>query len=153
MNALGIHLTRRGARAVIVSEDGTVQSAAAVDVPDASAAVQEAVRQAASDQSFGVTAVAANTDEGLDLNAVVASLRDESGFEQIRIVSAGAAAVMAEEWVGAAKGARHAICLWIGEDVLAGILLDGQPWAGAHGLAGSAAWLALNPVEIGRAHV
>jgi glucokinase len=27
------------------------------------------------------------------------------------------------------------------------MLLDGAPWAGAHGLAGSAAWLALNPVE------
>src|SRR6185436_18944395 len=59
----------------------------------------------------------------------------------------GAAAVVAEVWVGAARGAKHAICLSIGERVLAGILLDGSPWAGAHGLAGSAAWLALNPVE------
>jgi len=39
------------------------------------------------------------------------------------------------------------VCLAIGERVLAGILLDGRPWNGAHGLAGSAAWLALNPVE------
>jgi glucokinase len=31
--------------------------------------------------------------------------------------------------------------------VFAGLMLDGKPWAGAHGLAGSAAWLALNPVE------
>lgn len=59
----------------------------------------------------------------------------------------GAAAVTAEGWVGAARGARHAVCLVIGDRVLAGILLDGRPWAGAHGLAGSAAWLALNPVE------
>ena len=35
----------------------------------------------------------------------------------------------------------------IGERVFAGIFLDGRPWPGAHGLAGSAAWLALNPVE------
>ena len=54
---------------------------------------------------------------------------------------------MAESWAGAARGARHAICLWIGEQVFAGILLDCAPWSGAHGLAGSAAWLALNPVE------
>src|SRR5919106_6176012 len=146
MNALGIHLTRRGARAVIVGEDGTVQSAAAVDAPDPSAAVHEAVRQAASDQSFGVAAMAP-IGEGFDLDGVVASLRRDARFEQLGIVSGGAAAVTAEEWVGAAKGARHAICLWIGEDVLAGILLDGRPWAGAHGLAGAAAWLALNPVE------
>jgi glucokinase len=39
------------------------------------------------------------------------------------------------------------VCLSIGDRVLAGILLDGAPWAGAHRLAGSAAWLALNPVE------
>jgi glucokinase len=31
--------------------------------------------------------------------------------------------------------------------VLAGILLNGEPWTGAHGRAGCAAWLALNPVE------
>jgi glucokinase len=54
---------------------------------------------------------------------------------------------VAESWIGAARGARHAVCLSVGERVLAGILLDGHPWAGAHGLAGSAAWLALNPVE------
>src|SRR5439155_11048552 len=53
----------------------------------------------------------------------------------------------AEAWVGAARGARHAACLKIGDRVLAGILLDGRPWTGAHGHAGAAAWLALNPVE------
>lgn len=63
------------------------------------------------------------------------------------LVSPGAAAIAAEAWVGAARGARHAICLKIGERVLAGILLDGRPWAGAHDRAGSTAWMALNPVE------
>jgi glucokinase len=62
-------------------------------------------------------------------------------------VMPGTAAVVAESWVGAARGLQNAICLKIGERVLAGILLNGQPWAGAHGLAGAAAWLALNPVE------
>ena len=59
----------------------------------------------------------------------------------------GAAAIAAEAWVGGARAARHAICLWIGERVLAGVLLNGQPWLGAHGLAGAAGWMALNPVE------
>jgi glucokinase len=59
----------------------------------------------------------------------------------------GVAVVVAEAWAGAARGAEHAVCLSVGERVLAGILLHGKPWAGAHGLAGSAAWLALNPVE------
>jgi glucokinase len=59
----------------------------------------------------------------------------------------GVAAVSAEAWAGAARGARHAICLWIGERVFAGTLVNGEPLTGAHGLAGAAAWLALNPVE------
>jgi hypothetical protein len=47
------------------------------------------------------------------------------------------------------RGARraHAVCLHIGDEVFAGLLLDGRPWSGAHGRAGAAAWLALNPVE------
>jgi glucokinase len=68
----------------------------------------------------------------------------------VRIVSRstpGAAAVAAEAWIGAAKGARHAVCLHIGDEVFAGLLLDGKPWVGAHNRAGAAAWLAINPVE------
>jgi glucokinase len=63
------------------------------------------------------------------------------------VCTAGTACVLAEAWVGAARGASHAVCLEIGDRVFAGVLLDGRPWTGAHGLAGSAAWLALNPVE------
>jgi predicted NBD/HSP70 family sugar kinase len=69
------------------------------------------------------------------------------GRLQPSIVRPGAAAVTAEAWIGAARGARHAVCLHIGERVLAGILLEGHPWAGAHQRAGTAAWLAINPVE------
>jgi glucokinase len=68
----------------------------------------------------------------------------------IRIVSRctpAAAAVAAEAWIGAAQGVRNAVCLHIGEDVFAGLLLDGKPWSGAHHRAGAAAWLAINPVE------
>jgi glucokinase len=61
--------------------------------------------------------------------------------------SPGSAAVAAEAWIGAAQGAKHAVCLSIGENVYAGLLLDGRVWTGAHNRAGAAAWLALNPVE------
>lgn len=63
------------------------------------------------------------------------------------VCSPGAAAVAAEHWIGGAQGTDDAICLWVGERVFAGIMLGGRPRAGVHGLAGSAAWLALNPVE------
>ena len=61
--------------------------------------------------------------------------------------SPGSAAVTAEVWIGMAQGAKHAIALSIGEQVYAGLLLEGRVWTGAHNRAGAAAWLALNPVE------
>ena len=69
------------------------------------------------------------------------------GISAVTRCTPGAAAMAAEAWIGAARGARHAVCLYIGDDVFAGLMLDGQPWSGAHGRAGAAAWLALNPVE------
>jgi glucokinase len=65
----------------------------------------------------------------------------------VRSFPVGAAIVTAESWTVAAKGTANAISLWIGERVFAGLLIDGRPWTGAHGQAGAAAWLALNPVE------
>jgi glucokinase len=87
-------------------------------------------------QAFGVSAEA----------AAIASLTLD-GLPVPEHVRPGAAVVLAESWIGAARGVQHAVCLKVGERVLAGIMINGQPWSGAHGLAGSAAWLALNPVE------
>jgi glucokinase len=39
------------------------------------------------------------------------------------------------------------IAFSIAEHVTAGVVVDGTPWRGAHGLASSVGWLALNPVE------
>ena len=64
-----------------------------------------------------------------------------------RIVTRGAAAALAEQWCGAARGARYVVALTVDECVYAGIAIDGRPFEGAHGLAGAAGWLALNPVE------
>jgi len=62
-------------------------------------------------------------------------------------IAAGTAAAIAEQWCGAARGLKQVITCAIGEHVTAGVLINGQPWFGAHGLAGSVGWLALNPVE------
>jgi glucokinase len=147
MDSLGIHLTRRSARAVCVSSDGTIREAASADASDAAAALREALTHVAASKSFDAAAVAASDGGDIDLDAAVRLLRDTTGLQDAHAVNAGAAAIVAEEWIGAATGARDAICLWIGDEVLAGILLAGKPWRGAHGMAGSAAWLALNPVE------
>lgn len=70
-----------------------------------------------------------------------------SGVGRVTRCLAGAAAVVGEHWLGAARDAKHAIALVIGDHVFAGVMLDGKPWMGAHGRAGAAGWLAINPVE------
>lgn len=146
MQLLGIHLSDCRVTAVIVDGDGRVLrrgQRAGLNATEASAALMAEI---GGDGPIDAVGVAVDQDVSQTFGA---------GFEpgpglppvEVQFSSSGAAAVAAECWVGAARGARHAICLSIGEQVFAGIMLGGTPWAGAHGLAGSAAWLALNPVE------
>ena len=135
IHAIGIDFSERGAVAVAIDAEGAVVRHAAGAVADLARLPRDV--GATKGSILGVAADAAHTV------AVEATLSKSHP----RVSNPGMAAIVAESWVGAAKGARHAICLWIGDRVFAGLMLDGKPWAGAHGLAGSAAWLALNPVE------
>lgn len=146
MQLLGIHLSGRRVMAVIVDGDGKVLrrgQRTGLNAAEASAALRAEI---GGDGPIDVVGVA--VDQGFS-ETFTAGFEPSPGFPpgEVQFSSSGAAAVAAECWVGAARGARHAICLSIGEQVFAGIMLGGIPWAGAHGLAGSAAWLALNPVE------
>ena len=62
-------------------------------------------------------------------------------------VTAGLASVVAEQWCGAARGLSTVVALSTGEHVTSGVILNGTPWTGANGLAGSVGWLSINPVE------
>jgi glucokinase len=132
MRSLGLDLSERPARAVIVDAQGQVLA-----------------RGSGADGAEAVRAVlAVATPEVAGLAAI--DPKDEAvvkGVKVIKRVTPGAAALAAEIWVGAAQGARHAVCLHIGDEIYAGVMLDGKPWAGANNRAGAAAWLALNPVE------
>jgi predicted NBD/HSP70 family sugar kinase len=64
-----------------------------------------------------------------------------------RVIAHGAAVALAEQWCGAARGVRHVVALTVDACVRAGVVIDGRLFEGAHGLAGAAGWLALNPVE------
>jgi glucokinase len=131
MVTLGVDLT--GApRAVIVDESGVVSAREQGSRHD------ELVKSVTS--RTRVEAVGVAIPEDADHKVGVAGV-------PVTRCSPGSAAVAAEAWVGAAQGARHAVCLSIGEQVYAGLLLDGRVWSGAHNRAGAAAWLALNPVE------
>jgi glucokinase len=140
MRALGVDLTDSGARAVVVSADGKVVRAEDA-AWDGTAGDARAILQKLWTDEITAHGIAAETPEA------AAAIKTQITGSTTHVVTPGAAAVAAETWTGAAQGAQHAICLHIGDRVFAGIYLAGRPWAGAHGLAGSAAWLALNPVE------
>lgn len=144
MNALGIHLTGRVARSVLVNEQGTVLASARAESTNLAGAAADAARQSLGTSEVRRIGLAVDPLERLD---VAAASQQVEALGSVRVVAAGASSIVAEVWVGAATGARNAVSLWVGDTVLAGVLLDGQPWPGAHGVAGSVAWLALNPVE------
>jgi glucokinase len=143
MEATGIDVTATGARAVTIDAEGRVLRA--VSFPEVNAAAALKAATSATKRSPGSALGIATDDPQLAGAAALGKL--SSGGAPPVVCRAGDALAFAEAWVGAAKGARHAICLWLGDRVLAGVLLNGEAWRGTHGLAGSAAWLALNPVE------
>jgi len=63
---------------------------------------------------------------------------------QVVIDSDRAAYILGETWRGVAKGCRNAIFLAVGTGIGAGILIDGRILRGAHDIAGSIGWLALD---------
>lgn len=137
METLGLDIAPRRIIGVVADAKGRVLRRAwrEGDSANAIAEVVGELRPAA--DAVAGAAIDPTQREGLPASSVKSAHR----------VSASAAAIAGEAWAGAAVGMRHAVCLWVGDRVLAGILLDGKPWLGAHGLAGAAGWLALNPVE------
>ncbi|HJR57907.1 MAG TPA: ROK family protein [Vicinamibacterales bacterium] len=134
--SIGLDLSERGVTAVLLDAAGSVVKHASAEGDGVAKALK---------QVGGTAAVRA---VGVSIDAPQARPDDKQfGGKTPLLCSPGAAVIVAETSLGAARGARNAICLWIGDRVFAGLMLDGRPWAGAHGLAGSAAWLALNPVE------
>jgi glucokinase len=128
--ALGIDIRDGGSASVVVDERGTVLARSSADT--GAARIGFAVRAPLD------PALTATVDALARASAIAASPR---------IVTRGVAIALAEQWRGAAVGARHVVALALDECVHAGLAVDGRPFEGAHGLAGAASWLALNPVE------
>lgn len=132
MHSLGLDLSGARPRAIVSDDRGRLLAEGTGSDP------ADAVHAVTSAQAVELGAVASPIDAA------------DVPIQGVRIVARctpGEAAVAAEQWIGAAKGSRHVVCLHIGEDVFAGVLLDGKPWTGAHHRAGAAAWLTINPVE------
>ena len=148
--AIGLELGPRGVRAVVVDGGGAVIARETRRAASGSPlrAVKAAVQAALKGTGAGPLPVGACAHDA-DLDAVQRWLPPVAGVVDLngRLVRAGVSAAVAERWVGAARGAANVAVLVIGDRISAGILIDGRPWVGAHGQAGSAAWFALNPVE------
>lgn len=150
--ALGLDLSDRVGRAVIVNDTGRVLSRAEF-VRGRSSVVRE-VREAIK----RVTAGAGTPVRVMGLSVplpgahgqpeVIASMQEQLPDAGVpTVIAAGQAAALAEHWCGAAVQARTIVAFSLGEHVTTGFVIDGQPWTGASGLAGSIGWLAVNPVE------
>jgi len=148
---LGINVDSGQARAVLVDANGAVAARAESTAPDANDAIVAAARETlASAKAARPSAVGISFPEPdsrtwpPDLTFLSAAVGEKV---PVRVLSTGNASALAEAWYGAGKGARNLIAFAIGPSVSAGVISNGALLSGAHGLASSVQWLALNPVE------
>lgn len=59
----------------------------------------------------------------------------------IAIGSDRAASAVAEQWLGVARGMKHVVFVAVGTGIGVGIVCDGRPVEGSHGIAGAAGWM------------
>jgi glucokinase len=147
----GISVDGRSARGVLMDSSGSVAARAASSTPNAGDAIVAVAREilAAANGARPSAAAIAFPDPDAknwpsDLSFLSAAIGDQV---PIRTLSTGNASAIAETWYGSGKGARDLIAFSIGSGVSAGAVINGALLAGAHGLASSVQWLALNPVE------
>lgn len=149
---LGVDLSDAVVRVVVVDDTGHTLSRAelAQSSGHLAAGVRDAAKRAiaAAGGAVSATAVAmtlASEDVPGDIAAALAEVSRDAPVPQA--VGAGTASAIAEQWCGAARGLKQVVTFAVGEHVIAGTLINGAPWLGAHGLAGAVGWLAMNPVE------
>jgi predicted NBD/HSP70 family sugar kinase len=145
--ALGVDLSDVIARLAMVDSDGQVVTQGIV-ASHRAGAIRDAAKKAIAAAKGKVAAVAvALPSAGDAVPAELAEALAGIGKGAATPIAAGTAAAIAEQWRGAAQGLQQVITFSIAEHVTAGVLINGRPWLGAHGLASSIGWLALNPVE------
>ena len=149
---IGLELDDSRALAVAIDPAGEVkaraQADAAGDLGAAAAKALAEVQGAIAPGSQSLIGVAAINPESAAVAPVIAQLAVAFGSASGRgAVLSGTAAAAAEAWVGAARGLKDVVFFAVGEHTTGGVVRDGVAIVGAHGRAGSIAWLALNPVE------
>jgi glucokinase len=152
---LGISVDGLHARCVLMDLGGAVMARAESIQADANDAIVAAVRETLASAPGTVPDAVGLSFPDPDASSWPSDLTFLSflsgaagGQIPIRTVSIGNAAALAEMWYGAGRGGVHDLVAFsIGPCVSAGVISNGTLLAGAHGVASSVAWLALNPVE------
>lgn len=148
---LGLELDEARATAVLVNDQGEVQARATVDAGGnlGAASIAALDQVAGSGSNRSVLGVAAMNPDSPAVAAVLAALapRYAGPFSSAGATPSGMAAVVAETWVGAARGAQEVVFFGVGVHTFGGVVRGGLAMTGAHGRAASIAWLSLNPVE------
>jgi glucokinase len=148
---LGISVDNGHARGVLMDTSGTVgaraQSAAADTVDGIMTVARDTLAASRNGRpsAIGVSFPDPNSKSWpRDLSFLSAAVGEAI---PVRTLSTGNASALAEVWYGAGKAARDLIAFSLGPCVSAGIISNGVLLSGAHGLASSVQWMALNPVE------
>jgi glucokinase len=148
---LGISIDNGHAHGVLMDPDGGVRARAvstASDLVDRMSAVARDVLAPAAGARPSAVGVSFSDPDSknwpADLSFLTAAVGDGV---PVRTVSTGNASALAEVWYGDAQRTRHLISFSIGPCVSAGVISNGTLLSGAHGLASSVQWMALNPVE------
>lgn len=144
---LGVDVSDVIARLAIVNAKGEVVSQGII-APNRASGIKDAAAKAVASAKAKINKVVVAMPSAADTvpDELAEALAGITKGAPVAI-AAGTAAAIAEQWRGAATGAKQMIAFSIAEHVTAGVLINGKPWQGAHGLASSVGWLALNPVE------
>lgn len=97
------------------------------------------------DCTRGIVVWAPNIPGWRDL-PLAALLRERTGLP-LFLDHDGPAAILGEQWLGAARGTRDAVLLIIGTGIGAGYVLNGRVYRGGHGMAGGVGWSRLGLEE------
>ena len=148
---LGISVDGFYARSILMDGSGGVRARAESRRAEANDAIVEAARETlASAGGAAPEAVALSFPDPdprtwpPDVSFLSAAIGERI---PIKTVSTGNAVALAEAWYGSGRGVRDLVAFSIGPSVSAGVISNGALLAGAHGVASSVGWLALNPVE------
>jgi predicted NBD/HSP70 family sugar kinase len=142
LTLLGLDISSSTARAVLVDETGA-QLGLAADHD-----YTTAVRTVLNGRKIDAAGIAVGDPAEIIGGGVPAAVMKAIGTDlPPHTTSHGAAVALAEQWCGAARDASFVVALSAADTIDAGIVVNGRLYGGAHGLAGAAGWLALNPVE------